>query len=48
MADEMAAIERCAYCRTYVPVTYIDIPSPAAAPLHARVAVCDACFRDGR
>lgn len=48
MADEVAAIERCTYCRTYVPVTYVDIPKTGNAPLRAQVAVCDACFGNGR
>ncbi|WP_435177154.1 hypothetical protein [Halorussus sp. AFM4] len=49
MADEVAAIERCAYCRGYVPVTHVDIPTRRTdARLRARVAVCENCFGDGR
>lgn len=48
MADEVAAIERCTYCRTYVPVTHAEIPQTGAALLQARVAVSGACFGDGR
>jgi hypothetical protein len=53
MADEATAIERCAYCRDYVPVTPVDIPpqdatAPSNPALRARVPICDSCFHDGR
>lgn len=43
------AIERCAYCRRHVPVTWIDVaPTAPEARLAACVAVCEACRGDGR
>ncbi|MFC4552654.1 MULTISPECIES: hypothetical protein [Halorussus] len=49
MADEVTAIERCTYCRAYVPVTHVTIPpNPTDEPMQARVAVCERCFGDGR
>jgi len=49
MPDEAAAIERCTYCRGYVPVTHVDIPDrPTDVPLRARVAICENCLGDGR
>lgn len=49
MARELEAIERCAYCGEYVPITHVDIePLDDDAPIRGRVAVCDTCFGDGR
>jgi hypothetical protein len=49
MARECEAIERCAYCSGYVPVTYVDIePADGDAAIRGRVAVCESCFGDGR
>lgn len=49
MARERAAIERCAYCGGYVPITHVDIePTEEDAQIRGRVAVCEACYGDGR
>lgn len=49
MARERAAIERCAYCGGYVPITHVDIvPDDGDALIRGRVAVCESCFGDGR
>lgn len=46
---DLRAIERCAYCRQYVPVTYRPVrPAPDDAALKARVAVCEDCLWDDR
>lgn len=43
------ALERCAYCRRDVPVTWVDIPATnETVSLAATVAVCEACYLDGR
>lgn len=48
MADEVAAIERCAYCHAYTPITHVTIGTATEDALQARVAVCEHCFGDGR
>ena len=49
MARERAAIERCSYCKGYVPITHIEIaPMDSDAPIRGRIAVCESCFGDGR
>jgi len=45
--DAARAIERCAYCREFVPVTYRDVESEDA-PIQAEVAVCEECYGDAR
>jgi len=47
MGTRIAAIERCAYCREYVPVTVLPVGS-TDGPLSAEVAVCEECRVDGR
>jgi hypothetical protein len=45
------AIERCAYCRQYVPVTYRSVGGAGdgdQSSLRARVAICESCYGDGR
>lgn len=37
------AIERCAYCRRHVPVTFLEIAHSAESSLTARVPVCEDC-----
>jgi len=41
------AIERCAFCREYVPVTYRSVGEGDGA-VRGRVAVCEECYGDGR
>lgn len=41
-----AAMERCAYCREHVPVTWHTV-SVDESSLTARVAICDDCWTDG-
>lgn len=49
MARERAAIERCAYCGEYVPITHVEVESPEEDPqIWGRVSVCEGCFGDGR
>ena len=49
MDTGIAAIERCAYCRDYVPITFVDVGSTDAAnQITATVAVCEECYGDGR
>ena len=49
MARERAAIERCAYCRGYVPITPVEIaPRDDEAQIRGHVSVCESCFGDGR
>ncbi|MFB6136795.1 MAG: hypothetical protein ABEJ42_00445 [Halobacteriaceae archaeon] len=43
-----AAIERCAYCREFVPVTSVVVRPSATDGLRAEVAVCENCRHDGR
>lgn len=47
MGTRIAAIERCAYCREYVPVTVLPVGT-ADGPIAAEVAVCEECRTDGR
>lgn len=42
-----AGIERCAYCRKYVPVIWIDIEPVGDAITSARVAICEQCLEIG-
>lgn len=42
------AMERCAYCRRDIQVTWHTIADSAPGSLTARVAVCEGCFWDGR
>lgn len=44
---DRTAIERCAYCRRYVPVTWVEVTEDDA-PLSAQIAVCEECRNDGR
>jgi len=45
--DAARAIERCAYCREFVPVTYREVGADGPS-IRAEVAVCEECYRDGR
>ncbi|MFB6121495.1 MAG: hypothetical protein ABEJ68_10310 [Halobacteriaceae archaeon] len=45
--DAARAIERCAYCREFVPVTYREV-GDGAPSISAEVAVCEECYGDGR
>jgi len=45
--DSVSQLERCAYCRHYVPVTRVSV-QPDDGPITARVTVCRACLGDGR
>jgi hypothetical protein len=47
MDTGIAAIERCAYCREYVPITVLPV-APNDGPISAAVAVCEDCRTDGR
>jgi len=47
MDTEIAAIERCAYCREYVPITVLPVGADDG-PITAEVAVCEACRGDGQ
>jgi len=42
-----AAIERCAYCREWVPITVVEVPD-GNDQISGSVAVCEACRTDGR
>lgn len=42
---DVGAIERCAYCRKYVPVTPVVI-EPVGS-LHAELPICEGC-REGQ
>lgn len=48
--DSIGALERCSYCRRYVPVTRLTLPSgdPEDVPIRATIAVCEGCRGDGR
>ncbi|WP_440010542.1 hypothetical protein [Halomicrococcus sp. SG-WS-1] len=47
--NELDAIERCAYCRDYVPVTRIEIElAENDTYLRADVDVCENCLDDLR
>lgn len=48
--DPIGALERCAYCRQYVPVTHLAVgdDSNDESELRATVAVCEQCRGDGR
>lgn len=50
--DSIGALERCAYCRQYVPVTHLavgdDSSESSESSLRATVAVCEQCRGDGR
>ena len=50
MTGKVEAIERCAYCRSYVPVTPIDVGGTAneEEALRAVVTICQHCQDDGR
>jgi hypothetical protein len=45
--DVAKAIERCAYCREYVPVTYRQV-ADGERSIQGTVAVCEDCYGDGR
>jgi len=47
MDTHIMAIERCAYCREYVPITVLPV-GPDDGPISAEVAVCEECRTDGR
>lgn len=48
MDTEIAAIERCAYCREYVPVTYVEVrPADDGGQITATVAMCEHCRTEG-
>ncbi|WP_157971723.1 hypothetical protein [Halorussus litoreus] len=47
MDTRITAIERCAYCREYVPVTVLPV-GPADGSISAEVAVCEQCRTGGR
>ncbi|MFC4451506.1 hypothetical protein [Halorussus aquaticus] len=47
MDTGITAIERCAYCREYVPITVLPV-APEDGPISAEVAVCEACRTGGR
>jgi hypothetical protein len=47
MDSGIAAIERCAYCREYVPITVLPVGKTDGS-ISAEVAVCEACRTDGR
>jgi len=49
MTGKIEAIERCAYCRNYVPVTPVDVGprSNDETALRAVVTICEACQSDG-
>ncbi len=46
--DSIGALERCAYCRQYVPITPLELGDDEESSLRARVAVCETCLHDGR
>jgi hypothetical protein len=47
MDSGITAIERCAYCREYVPITVLPV-APCDGQISAEVAVCEECRTDGR
>ncbi|USZ69845.1 hypothetical protein NGM10_15680 (plasmid) [Halorussus salilacus] len=47
MDTGIAAIERCAYCRDWVPITVVEV-APSDDAISAAVAVCEECRTDGR
>lgn len=47
METGIAAIERCAYCREWVPITVVDV-AHGDGSISASVAVCEDCRTDGR
>lgn len=47
MDTGIAAIERCAYCREYVPITVLKV-APSDGSISAEVSVCEDCRTDGR
>ncbi|MFC6728029.1 hypothetical protein ACFQDG_05170 [Natronoarchaeum mannanilyticum] len=48
MTGKIEAIERCAYCRSYVPVTPVDVGrSGEETGLRAVVTICQACQNGG-
>jgi len=48
MTGKTEAIERCAYCRSYVPVTPVNVGgSGEESGLRAVVTICQACQNDG-
>jgi hypothetical protein len=47
--NDVDAIERCAYCRDYVPVTRIELAvAEDDAYLQASVDICESCLTDLR
>ena len=48
-ANDIDAIERCAYCRDYVPVTRIELAvAEDDSYLQASVDICENCLTDRR
>ncbi|WP_167599511.1 hypothetical protein [Halorussus marinus] len=47
METGTAAIERCAYCREWVPITVVEVAA-GNDQISASVAVCESCRTDGR
>ncbi|HMB49338.1 hypothetical protein [Natronoarchaeum rubrum] len=49
MTGKSEAIERCAYCRSYVPVTPVNVGPRSADEnaLRAVVTICEGCQDDG-
>jgi len=47
MDTHITAIERCAYCREYVPITVLPVDSGEGS-ISAEVAICEECRTDGR
>ncbi|SNZ02914.1 hypothetical protein SAMN06269185_0144 [Natronoarchaeum philippinense] len=50
MTGKSEAIERCAYCRDYVPVTPVGVGAQTSdtEALRATVKICQSCQGDGR
>lgn len=49
MPKRVDAIERCAYCRDYVPVTRIEMElNENDAYLRANVDICENCLNESR
>ena len=49
MSREVDAIERCAYCRDYVPVTRIEMEvNEDDTYIRATVDLCESCLDDRR
>lgn len=46
MDTGIAAIERCAYCREWVPITVVEVAG-GDGTISAEVSVCEDCRVDG-